>query len=136
MFPILLRYNWYITLLKVYNIMIWSIYLLQNDYHNNILVVNILHLTYLYVFFLYVNFKIYSLSNFQIYNTQLLTLVTMVYITSQNIYFITGSLCCLTTFTPFPLTLASDQSDLCFFKFSFYRFHLFVFSLSDSFHLT
>ena len=85
----------------------------------------------LYVFF-NVNFKIYSLSNFQIYITLLLSLVTMLYITSQNIYFITESLYCLTTFTHFPLPLASDnhRSDICFFKFSFYRFHLFVWSYS------
>ena len=45
---------------------------------------------------------IYSLSHFQIHNTVLLTIVTMVYLTFPGpVYFITGSLYLLTTFTHF-----------------------------------
>ena len=48
------------------------------------------------------SFKIYSLSNFQIYNIVLWTFFTMMYIISwELIYFITGSLDLLTTFTYF-----------------------------------
>ena len=36
--PALLRYNWHVTLckFKVYSVMIWITYILQNDYHNNV----------------------------------------------------------------------------------------------------
>ena len=45
------------------------------------------------IFFLVMRtLKIYCLSNFQIYNTELSTVVTMLYMTSHGIYFITGSL--------------------------------------------
>ena len=46
--------------------------------------------------------KIYSLRNFQIYSRVLLAIVTMLYITSQElIYLIAGSLYLFTTFTHF-----------------------------------
>lgn len=49
-------------------------------------------------------FKILPLSNFHIHNTVSLTIVTKLYIMSPELtYLITGRLCCLTTFTHFPI---------------------------------
>ena len=73
---------------QVYNIMIQYVYImksLQSNYHLSPHTVTI--------FFLVMRtLKIYCLSNFQIYNTELSTVVTMLYMTSHGIYFITGSL--------------------------------------------
>ena len=60
-------------------------------------------------------FKIYALSNFQMYNTALLIIITMLDITSPGlIYFITGSLWLLNTFSHFthlpPPTSDNNQS--------------------------
>ena len=59
------------------------------------------------IFFLVLKtLKYYSLSNFQIYNTVLLTIVTMLFTTSPELlYFRTGSLYLLTTFTHFAHSL-------------------------------
>ena len=60
-------------------------------------------------------FKIYSLSNLQICNTVLLTIVTMLCITSPwLIYFITGSLYLLTTFTQSIPNLIIQSHNLLF----------------------
>ena len=69
-------------------------------------------------------FKIYSLSNFQIYNIVLLTVFTLLYIPSPGlIYFITGSLYFVTTFTHFAHRLTSTSSNhesvLCIYEFFF-----------------
>ena len=82
-------------------------------------------------------FKSYSLSSFQIYNTVLLTIVTLLYITSQDLtYFITGSLYLFTPFTrlthPAPPTPTSDNHqsvlrtyELVFLKSKFYVIYFF-----------
>ena len=73
-------------------------------------------------------FKIYSPSSFQIYDAVLLlTMVTMLYITSPGpIYFITGSLYTLTTFTHFthtpPLASGNCQSVPFFYEFGDFFF--------------
>ena len=72
-FPALLRYNWHIILckFKVYKLLMWYIYILQNDYqHSNHSVSSLMlpscHITT--ISFLGENIKIYS---FQLSSTQL-----------------------------------------------------------------
>lgn len=62
--------------LKAYNVMIWFMYLLWNNYR--IRLVNTSLTSHSYLFFL----KTYPLSNFQVYNTVLITVVTMLYMRS------------------------------------------------------
>ena len=85
--PPLLRYNWHITLckLKVYSVLIWCIYILQNDNHHcmsyRIHPVELLP-------FLFCGediFKSYSLSKFQVYKAVLLAIITMLHIRSPEL---------------------------------------------------
>jgi len=85
-------------------------------------------------------FKIYSLSDFQIWNTVLLTIVTMLTLHPYDIYFITGSLYLLTSFTILP-TPTAHQSVLCICEFIVIFFKIvhireIIWYLSFSFWLT
>ena len=55
------------NLFKVCNIVIWYVYIVQNDYHNKFSQCSSPH-SYKLFFLVMRTFKIYSLSNFQIYN--------------------------------------------------------------------
>ena len=75
------------------------------------------------------NFKIYSLSNFQIYHKVLLTIVTLLYVISPGIiYFITGSLYLLTSFTHFvyPPAPASENHQSVFSIYVLFYFGIIV----------
>ena len=77
--------------------------------------VNFHHLTQLQIFCLALRvFKIYSSSNFQICNTVSLTIVAVLYVTSQELtYRITGSLYLLTALTLFPHSTISLSNARC-----------------------
>ena len=122
----LLRYNWHKTLckFKVYNVMIWYMYMLWNNDHNKVSW-HIYHLTSLLCVCIYVvrTFKIYSLINFQLYSTVLTIVTTLRYIPQTysfyNWKFISFDL--LSQF-PHPHQTLAGTSLLCFFELSFLYF--------------
>lgn len=63
---------------KVYSMMIWYTYILQNDYHNKVNA-SIPHISYVLI-----TFKI-CLNSFQKHITVLLIIITILYINSQNL---------------------------------------------------
>ena len=90
--------------------------------------------------------KIYSLCNFQIHNMVLLTIITLLYRTSQDLtYGITGSLYLLTlssispslppTSGNHPSVLCVDEFGFVFFQIPHMRLYGICLSLSDLFHL-
>ena len=118
-----LRYIWHIILykFKVYNLLIWYIYVLQNDYQHSL--ANTCIITHNYHFFFVVRtFEIHSLSNFQVYNTLLLTVVTMLYLRSPELIpLITGSLYIWSPSPIFPCHLPLVTTILvCFYEFGFF----------------
>ena len=81
--------------------------------HSYKLCINLVIHSYKLFFLVMRNFKIYSLCSFQICNTVLLTMVSMVCITSPwLIYFMTGSLYLLTSFTPSHIFLPTSMPHL------------------------
>ena len=81
--------------------MLWYLYTLWNDHYDKSSYRLSSQLRN-YLFLWWKRFKIYSLSNFQIHNTVLFAIVSMLYMTSLwLIYFITGSLYLLASFTHF-----------------------------------
>lgn len=78
-----LRYNWLTTLhtFKVYDLMIWSMYILENDHHSKFTKQPLPHIVT--ILFLR-TFKIYCLRSFQRYNAVMLTIVTMLWIISPE----------------------------------------------------
>lgn len=87
-----LRYNWHVTSskFKMYNMLIWYVYLLQYDYDCS----NTSVTSHNYNFFFAMGtIKIQSLSNFEIYNTISLSIFMMPYIRSPGlIYLLVASL--------------------------------------------
>lgn len=81
-------------------------------------IVNIHHYISLQIVFLMMRtFRIYCLSNFQIYKTVSLTVVTMIYIISFILtYLTTGILYLLTNLHPFPFSIPS----LCIYEFGLF----------------
>ena len=73
-FPALLRYTEMLCKFKLYNVMTWYMYILQNNYHSKLLSTSITS------FFCMVRtFNILLFSNLQVCNTVFLTIVTMLY---------------------------------------------------------
>ena len=90
------RCNWQIKqyTFKLCSMMIWYMYVLWNNYHNQV----IWHVRYLIVNVCVV--RTLTISKFQMHKTVLLTMVTMLCLASPGLVdFITGTLCFLTPFT-------------------------------------
>ena len=121
-----LEYSWHTELYSfhVYNIMIWYLYILQNDHHSKLTSVTICSYR---IFLCMSTLRIHCLSNSRIYNTNLLTILAMQYVTYPwPIYFVTGNLFLLPPFTHFshslPPPLATPN------LFSIYRHGFLLFS--------
>lgn len=105
--------------------MIWYAYTFWNDYHNHLInTSNTSHSSYLFCM-CERKLKIYSLCKFQVCNTIFLTVVTMLYIKSSELFHsITESLYPWPTF-PQPPAPGNHQSIVCSYEFDFFlRLHL------------
>ena len=111
---------------KVYMLSSYT-YIWQSDDHRVLATTSIMPHNYRF-FFVVRTFMISSLSNFQVYNTVSLAVVTMGYIRCPElIQLITGSLCHLTNIPLFSSSqLLVITTLLCFYKFGFFRFHVYV----------
>ena len=107
-FPVLLIYNWHVTFckFKVYNVMIWNIYVWRNVYHSKVSW-HILHLTFCHFVLVVVRaLKLHLYGNFQVYNTVLLSVFMMLCIQSSELFHLTDEcLHPLTNIPPFTPTL-------------------------------
>lgn len=99
----LLMYNWHtLYQLEVYSIIIWYLYMLQNDCHNTSSWHPAPHT--ITIFSVMRTFRIYSFSNFQICSAVLLTIVIMLCIASPGLICIITRNLYLTIPSPILLT--------------------------------